>query len=483
MNGHGSPQGHVGADSDELSRPDTDREATRYLSAATHLDLKYAELVARGVVGESLRALAPAAGADVAVIARWALAALRRRAHRDAALALLLVAALVAAFLAWTWIPLAVMVVAAVLITAYERWVRLHKYMVGQMLRDRFDPEAAPASPNPADERRLAAVERQQGGNVVVFPGRKAFVGSGSRYVYRRMILNVHVGKRGKDGKRRKHVPFTTQELHDALSDALKLMGLADVHVQERLFVNGNHLSGIREILPDELKPPVPVASQGLLRSGAIHPTSDARTYVCAEMRGWKGQLVVSLFARAIQANGSLRIEWSFYVLPPLQSKFLFIDRCYKLPRRQQLLDCLKVGAIDAIPALLTAPGKLSRYLTRPIRNRRRKRRQVYAIKNGYVFNYGSLPSIREHARGLNRQHYFLEQDTLAYMDLAEHTLLRTIEKFLVQHKIDLELFESQQSTFIELVSNTNVGEIHATNVAVGKKSKVNDSSGEEKKS
>lgn len=58
LNGHGRPylgRVHHGAD----SKSDVDREATRYLSAATQLDLKYARFVVRNVVDETLRGWAP----------------------------------------------------------------------------------------------------------------------------------------------------------------------------------------------------------------------------------------------------------------------------------------------------------------------------------------------------------------------------------------------------------------------------------------
>lgn len=45
-----------------------DREATRYLSAATQIDIKYAENVVGRVVNERLRALAPTFGVDVPVV-------------------------------------------------------------------------------------------------------------------------------------------------------------------------------------------------------------------------------------------------------------------------------------------------------------------------------------------------------------------------------------------------------------------------------
>ena len=92
VNGHGPPAD--GADSPHLdqaggcvwrySRQDIDRETTRYLSAATQLDVKYALEVVRKVINEPIRALAPAYGVDVAVVTRWAVdSLLRSRSRRD----------------------------------------------------------------------------------------------------------------------------------------------------------------------------------------------------------------------------------------------------------------------------------------------------------------------------------------------------------------------------------------------------------------
>jgi hypothetical protein len=474
LNGHGAPYVDPAHESVD-SKSDVDREATRYLSAATQLDLKYARFVVRNIVDESLRGVGAAAGADVVIVARWALEALRRRALRDAVLTCVLVVGVSLAVLAGLWIPLVAMLVLAMPVTAYERWIRFHHVIAGQMLRDRFDVSGGPPPRSPDSERRLAEVERRQGGNLFVFRGRSAFVGCGRRVQYRRMIVDVHLGKKGKDGKRKTPVPFTTQELHDRLASSLGSMGLADQHVEERLFVNGNHIAGNPEILPDELMPPEAFVSRDLLNEGARHPTAYARTYVCAQMRGWQGQLVVSLFARAIQANGTLHVEWSFNVLPPLRDDFLVIDKYYEQPRARQFLDCASAGIAFGIPALLAAPGQLARYLDRPVRVRALRQQQEYRIKHGQVFNYGSLQSIREYASGPSRRHYFLAKDQWTYVHLAEHTLLKSVKSFLEEHKVDLELFESQQDTIIKLISKTNIDQIKAQNVAVGEKAKIND--------
>jgi hypothetical protein len=69
-------------------RPDSpDREATRYLSAATQVDIRYAESVVSRVINEPFCSLAPTFGVDVSVVAKWALKSLRTRALRDQVLA------------------------------------------------------------------------------------------------------------------------------------------------------------------------------------------------------------------------------------------------------------------------------------------------------------------------------------------------------------------------------------------------------------
>ena len=320
-------------------------ETTRYLSAATQRDLKYAQLVVRRLIGEPFRAIAPTAGADVVVVARWALAALRRRAQRDAALTCVLGLGVFAAVLAESWLlPILIMLVFAVIVVGRERWLVHHGVVARQMLRDRFDPASAPSFRSKPVERRLSVLERQQGGNLIVFQGQHAFVGSGRRMRYNRIVINVHAGKRGKDGKVRRPIPFTNQELHDAIASALDHMGFPGLRVEERLYVSGQHLADKPHLLPNDLAPPEASVGRELLDQGAMYPTPDARTYVCAEMGGWKGQLVVSMFVRAVQARGSLHVDWTFRVLPPLSFIFLMLDTLYDLPRARQLLNTAAVS-------------------------------------------------------------------------------------------------------------------------------------------
>ena len=288
-------------DGSSESLSETDWETTRYLAVATQLNLRYARSVVGQIVGEPFRAVAPAAGADVVVVTRWALAALRRRAWRDATLTGLLVIGAVASIWGWTWIPIVVIAVLAILVVAFEQWVRDVRVLARLMLRGRFRARHAPSSSSRRIEDRLAVVQRQQKGNLVIFRGRSAFVGSGRKVVHDRIVVNVARGKKGKGGKRQPPIPFSTLQLHGALETALKNMDFPELRVGQQLHVNGEHVAADPRLLPEVLGPPVADAPSGLLIEGCAHPTPEARTYVCAEISGWKGQLVVSLFTRAVQ--------------------------------------------------------------------------------------------------------------------------------------------------------------------------------------
>jgi len=452
---------------------EVDWETTRYLAAATQLDLEYARQVVKRVIGEPFRAVAPAAGADIVVVTRWALAALRRAAFRDGVLVCLLAAGTIAVIMSRSWVAVVVVLAGGVVVVAYERWVRDQQIITKKMLRGRFRASLAPDVAGQRVRQRLAVVAHQQQGNVVVFPRQKAFMGSGKRVIHSRVLVQIALGKKGKNGKRKEPIPFINAELLSALEQALKMMGFPHLRVGKRLYVNGTHVAADPRILPDPLAPPVAKVPVDMLGEGCARPTADARTYLCAEIPGWQGQLVVTLFARAVQANGSLQFEWRFQVLPPLQDRFLDIDRRFENRPAVQCLYAALTGLKLVIPAFLQSPVRLWRYATMPLDDWRRRRRQAYAIGHGYVFNYGSIKSIREGAVGNDRLHYFLAQDELTFILLAQHTMLRALGEFLDAHKIDMEQFKEQEKNYITNISNYNVNDFHAENVAVGGKARA----------
>lgn len=487
INGYDVPTELLSGDTPaETRRRSTDREATRYLSAATQISIEYAEKVVAKVMNEPFRALAPTFGVDVPVVARWALKALRTRALRDYILAVIFVMILPAPALLFLWpqglILLPMLYISAWQTVSWERWERIHNVVTQRMLRDRFDPDVAPSPHRESDRARLDEVAKRRDGNLVVFSGHSAFIGSGERLRYQRILLDVSRGKEAEDGTPMDPDQFTSQDLHRAIirafdQEAGLARRLANIRVHERLFVNGLHVHNDDQLLPDPLRPPPTTIDEDLLTGATLHPTPEARTYVCVEMPGWQGQLVVTLFIRAVHTGDSLYIDWTFQVLPPLRDEFLLIDHFYELSMYRQLRTSMRLGLRETFPALIQSPYKAWKTWRQPYLARRYQGGQSHAIERGYVFDYGAQRSIREDACGTRRRHYFLAQDEIMYMLLAQQTLTRAIEIFLSDHNVDLGQFNDQVKIIFD--NSIKVGDINnSTGVAIGNSSssKINGS-------
>jgi hypothetical protein len=452
-----------------------DREATRYLSAATQVDIGYAESVVRRVINEPFRSLAPTFGVDVPVVAKWALKSLRTRALRDQVLASIFTLVVLTSFLSFFWSQILI-VIPIVLFIAWqtvslERLERIH-ILTQRMLRDRFDPDDAPPAHSEGDRTRLEEVEKRRDGNLVVFSGHSAFIGSGQKLYYQRILLDVSRGREDEDGTPVKPDEFTSQDLHTAIVRAFDgeiglAKSLANIKVYERLFVNGLHIQGNGQLLPDPLRPPPASVDKNLLIAATLHPTSEARAYVCVEMPGWQGQLVVTQFIRAVHTGDSLYIDWTFQVLPPLKDIFLQIDRLCETSRYHQVSSSLLNGLREVVPALLISPFKVVRTWRLPRIARRHQAHQSHAIKRGYVFDYGAQRSIREDACGRRRRHYFLARDETMYLLLAQQTLTRAVRSFLKDHNVYLEQFDDQVKIIFD--NSIKVGNIsNSTGVTIG---------------
>jgi hypothetical protein len=478
-----------------FSRGDVADETTRYLAAATQVDLGYARTVRRRIVSDPFHALAPVYGADPVVIACWALSALRRRFRRDAVLAMMFIGGAGIFFIlsaeqaqdAWIWAFAIILLIAVVGVATREKF-QIRRILMTRMRREVFNPADAPQPGNAKVSRRLAAVADRHDGNLVIFQGNSPFAGSGRQLHPWHLVLDVSRGTELGDGTRRKPDEFTSTDLHAELIDAFGQMGLPDAHAEERLFVNGRHIQHNPDLLPG-WKPPGPPPARvadSVLRQAARHPTPDARVYVCLEMPGWQGQLVTTLFARAVHTGGSLYLEWSFHVLPPLSKLFSDIDEFYDEPAVEQLGKAVWRGLLCAIPAFLKSPLALAWYGWQWGKKKARRGLKSWKIGRGQVFDYGAARSIREDASGFSSQDPFIEHDQNMAIWLAQETLLQAVASFLVEHHIDIGEFEGQvqvinystQKSFN--LQSFNVGNVSGTGIVIGNKSAATNTGNEQ---
>lgn len=467
------------------SQRDNDRETTRYLSAATQIDLGYARKVVARVVHEPYRALAPAHGADVTVVACWALDSLRRIKRRDAVLVIALIAGV---FFSWLfgavvqaspWVLFATVLVMfgiAFFSIAYEYWIRWYRILEGQMLRDGFDPERAPKPTTERVNLRLQAAADRKSGNLVVFGEHAAFIGSGNLLGREQIVIDVSHGKQKDDDSPGEPVPFTNTDVHNAIAKAIENIKFPDLNVVERVFVNGKHVRGNRGLQRQSLEPPFASVSNELLRAAAEHPTADARAYVCAEIHGWQGQLVVTMFARAVHTGGWLYVEYSFHLLPPIDSVYTIIDSLYNESLSHKLRRTLAWSASRTFPYLLASPFSLAKQGIELLLWNAHESAQGYLIRRGQSFDYGALPSIREEACRRGNRHYFIKRDITMYVLLLQKSLLREMENFLTDHNIATAEFKEQAKIIID-ASNKNysvhIGNVSESTFAVGDKAKA----------
>jgi hypothetical protein len=208
----------------------------------------------------------------------------------------------------WAWTLILLSLAAAWLVVSWEYHERIHNTVIGKMLRDRFRPEEAPLPHREADREQLQAIAERKDGNLVVFSGHSAFIGSGDLMYSRRILLDVSSRKESGENPDKKLEPFTSHDIHVAIVMAFDRhhglgKSLDNIRAYERLFVNGLHVQNDPQLLPDKLRPPPTSVDSALLHAAAVNPSPEARTYVCIEMPGWQGQLVVTLFIRAVYAG------------------------------------------------------------------------------------------------------------------------------------------------------------------------------------
>lgn len=480
-NGHATTQS-VRHHLHHYSQRDDDRETTRYLSAATLIDLDYARSVVARVIHEPYRALAPAHGADVTVVARWALDSLRRVARRDAALTVTLIVGILFCWLFAAVVQVSAWVVFATVVlmfgTAFgciacEHWVRWYRILAGQMLRDQFDVEKAPHPGTERARQRLQAAADRKSGNLVVFSGDAAFVGSGKLLGQEQIVIDTSHSKQGADDSPGDPIPFTNTDVHRAIAQAVENIKLPGLNVVERVFVNGKHVRGNRALQPHPLEPPIASVSEELLFAATEHPTADARSYVCAEIHGWQGQLVVTMFARAVHAGGWLYIEYSFYLLPPIASAYTRVDLLYSDSLTHRLRHTSSWSLARTVPYLLAAPFSLAKHRGEAVLWNSHESAQGYVIHRGQTFDYGALRSIREEASRHGSQHYFIKRDITMYVLLLQKSLLREMEKFLDEHNVATADFKDQAKIIIDESNkyySVHIGNVSDSNFAVGEK-------------
>ncbi|NXY96472.1 hypothetical protein HYE82_19160 [Streptomyces sp. BR123] len=449
---------------------------TRHLCAGAHLDEDFAREVDIELTGDRLNAIGLTLGIDLIALARHARAAVRRIDVRDRVLTW------ICAVCVWAAVPVLLYAAAAgpaglgyaaglAIVLGYgSAWWLVHRTEseargAALAVEHGSDRAAGLAPPvEPEAERRLL---EQKKANVVPYTASaertNPFVGSGSKL--KEMVWQpIDVSRPADDpagGGKLAIKPFDAIDLHTFVAREMEnIAGLKGLRARNRLYVIGNHVPYVTELLPDRLGMPRSQIPKQLVQAGLVQSGAGMRTYLSLERAGEGGRAIVSMHLRARLQHPSLTWEVSAYGIPPLQARF---DRVNQLPvdgfERWWSLVSYATGA--TLSLLLGAPRRVSRRSSEQRRRARtleKWRREI--DKRHLLYDYGAADSIRERVSDWKQLGFSERTDSQDFLQRLQQGVLIATERFLKDHHVDTSSYDQAQQVINTHTYNFQ-GDIH----------------------
>jgi hypothetical protein len=362
-------------------------DTTRYLAAAAHLDDRFADRAIREFLTEPTRAAPPVVGVRAGAVLAEAVAARARRKLRDTLLVTLLAGVLVTLSLslvvAWLLIAMSAFAVytrneptdrrvarvtggalvatalivvlflvgeattsyedldltpaatlAVLLLVALLTVLLVDEFVVWHHIEDRFPRDCLLADPDPAalspqvrrvflfgakhflsQLRRL--LHRQRAGGdvpVTVAVGHRVFVGAGEPHE----PWSLAVPLRPRPDARVR--PPRVAALYERVSGALGAVRVSELVVVSAAGLIEN-LDRAGDFIAGPAAAPYPLLRGQRVRELRDQPLEWARYHLCFEVDAG-----VSIFLHLAVRDGTLRVEWTPCVLPPVRAEYRAID-------------------------------------------------------------------------------------------------------------------------------------------------------------
>lgn len=448
------------------------RETTRQLAAAAHLDADYASGVVRSVLNERHRAVAPSFGVDLALVLRHCLAARGRHTALRVMVCALVLPLVLAVANFETGIFVAVLIALATWLAIFvEAWVGRYRVAARHLSAAYYEPAFATRYLPPGGERRVRNVAAAESGNVVVYSGYSPYVGSGYNHGGWSFAVNVSKGRQDLGGRRATPKPFTTESLYAYATERLERLGLDDLHISDRLYVDGERIRDDARFLPERFGRPRAQLTADEMDAASETPADVARRVHCISVDGWGGEIVFTTFLSFMLKGSSLYAEATYCILAPPDAGYRAIDGMDPHPpvgvrvrhAGAAFLDTLKLP-LEALRAKEILQESWSAW-----RSRGRDRRE---IARNPRFDYGARTSIRELAQGGYRR-YFQAHDRDMFWKIIEREILDAILSFLELHNVDTTELEERGAAVLNNGVIVTGGQVKAESLAVGSKAQA----------
>lgn len=306
---------------------------------------------------------------------------------------------------------------------------------------------------------------------IVVYRGRKPFVGAGSRVRSWSAALELYARTATGDPDSSENavapVPgFQPGELHDFVAEDLKKLRTSPTLTPGWRFsdlgiTSWALLSPVDIVHNPAAGPLLDRLNAGIEPELNEHDWADLadkspewlRYYRCFRLESWARQLAISGFLHIGCENRMLVLEWHSFVLPPISPMFRRVDT------PPDLLELRALWAALAELALLpsTVPSRIADVVRGLMARNRTGGTWTTPEEAARVLGAGA--SIRELGAGTRLNNLFQETDCDRYLKILERRTLDAVHRFLTEKGIAAKGFDDmvKQINNSTIVNNSNV--------------------------
>jgi len=200
------------------------------------------------------------------------------------------------------------------------------------------------------------------------------------------------------------------------------------------------------------------------------HPGGIVRPYLCAEVTGWQGQLVVTTFVRVVVFTGILFIETATHVLAPLRGEYLEVDAMRIRTGGERFMATMRSASARFLPAFLTSPARLvaaAGARRAAVRNRRQFHR---LLADNVVVDRGATSSIRQQASSNRFDRYFMQLDADMFASVVREKVADTLAAFLEARGYQTDKINLIQNHISSTVNDNSmrIGNVSGAGIAIG---------------
>jgi hypothetical protein len=444
-------------------------DVTRYLAAAAHSDAKFRREVLKDIHYAPFRCKAPEFGVDANLVTDQCLLAERRRKFRDLLLFVALLAVLVPSgalsdfsyilqdvdnispYLNYHSMSLLLLVLIGATVLFGEKLMVEHF-----TLRKRFAKRSAMTA------ETSSGAPRQ---NLIVYSGYAPFVGSGLALRDWSFAVDLRKAKEGNEGQAE---AVSAAGVLQAVRSRLGDLAIPNLEQYNVLFVDGRRVREDKQLMSSPYDLPPSSISEQMISDFGSGQEDRRRSYFCAAITDWSGELVMTSYLRSKKGKSHLFVELSHFILPPLKSKYYGIDSTDPMLRIKWVFQHIVGATITSPFFLIFSPFSVFASVTAPIQRWFASRRARKTIAQNPAFNFGATTSVRQLGSENRFRIYFQQLDRDMHLKTLEICIIDAIVSYLDELGIDTSDIRERRTAILNTGVMITGGTVKAESLVAG---------------